>query len=222
MPERSVVVAASDVLVAELVAAVLADGSFRVEAAVTSSARLLEAVRRTAPDLVVATTTVRPDDLMILLPSLLAAGPRVLAIATDTSADPAGLLLGGASGYLALHDLGTAELVRAAHSVTDGDAALHPAVAELLLGLLRERGTRLADPPSRPALTARETELLRTMVEGLGGKATAQRLGVTLKTIESHKSRIFVKLGVSTQAEAVAVALTTGLVADEGRFGANG
>ncbi len=207
MRDHTVVVAAADVLVAELLSSVLADGRLRVEATVTSPEALLAAVARVNPVLVVATTTVGPHELAGLLPTLLAAGTRVLAIATDASVEPAALLLGGASGYLAIHDLGTDELVGAARSVAAGEAALHPAAAEVVLRLWRGGG-RPGEPARASAtLTTREAELLRSMVDGLSNKAAAQRLGVSLKTIESHKSRIFTKLGVRTQAQAVAAAL---------------
>jgi DNA-binding NarL/FixJ family response regulator len=62
-----------------------------------------------------------------------------------------------------------------------------------------------------PELTARELEILGAMADGLSTKAVARLLGITPKTVENHKTRIFDKLGVRTQAQAVAVAL-------DGRF----
>ena len=61
-------------------------------------------------------------------------------------------------------------------------------------------------------MTARERDVLEAMAEGLGAKAIARRLGVAVKTVESHKFRIFEKLGVHTQAHAVAVAIHHGLL----------
>jgi len=50
------------------------------------------------------------------------------------------------------------------------------------------------------------------MAEGLPAKAIAKRLGVALKTVESHKIRLFDKLGARTQAHAVSIAMGYGLV----------
>ena len=52
--------------------------------------------------------------------------------------------------------------------------------------------------------------MLGAISDGLSTKAVAHHLGIAVKTVEHHKSRIFDKLGVRTQAEAVAVALGTG------------
>ncbi len=49
------------------------------------------------------------------------------------------------------------------------------------------------------------------MAEGLAAKAIASRLGVALKTVENHKIRVFNKMGVRTQAQAVSVAFALGL-----------
>lgn len=52
------------------------------------------------------------------------------------------------------------------------------------------------------------------MAEGLSTKAIANRLGIAHKTVESHKVRIFDKLGVRSQAQAAVVAIRHGLLAD--------
>jgi two-component system nitrate/nitrite response regulator NarL len=70
---------------------------------------------------------------------------------------------------------------------------------------------RAASSTARPELTAREDEVLGDMVEGLAAKAMTKRLGVATKTVEDQKIRIFDKLGVRTQAQAVAVAISHGL-----------
>jgi DNA-binding CsgD family transcriptional regulator len=55
-------------------------------------------------------------------------------------------------------------------------------------------------------LTARERDVLCLIAKGLAGKQTAHLLGISPKTVEQHKTRIYAKLGVANQAEAVAVA----------------
>jgi DNA-binding NarL/FixJ family response regulator len=56
-------------------------------------------------------------------------------------------------------------------------------------------------------LTPRETEILDLVSRGLAAKQVARQLGISPKTVEQHKSRIFTKLGVPNQAAAVGVAL---------------
>ena len=64
------------------------------------------------------------------------------------------------------------------------------------------------DPTSGlpPRLTAREREVLMLVAKGLAGKQVATLLGISPKTIEQHKTRIYEKLGVANQAAAVAIA----------------
>lgn len=60
----------------------------------------------------------------------------------------------------------------------------------------------LAVPPSR-VLTPRERQIIGLAAQGLAGKQIARQLGISPKTVERHKTRIFTKLGVSNQTAAV-------------------
>lgn len=57
-------------------------------------------------------------------------------------------------------------------------------------------------PPTSEGLTRREREVLRLVAKGLPGKRVARELGISPKTVERHKTRIFAKLGVPNQAAA--------------------
>jgi DNA-binding CsgD family transcriptional regulator len=61
------------------------------------------------------------------------------------------------------------------------------------------------------ALTARQRQILALAARGLAGKEVARTLGISPKTVERHKTRIFAKLGVSNQTAAVMLALAEGL-----------
>jgi DNA-binding CsgD family transcriptional regulator len=65
----------------------------------------------------------------------------------------------------------------------------------------RRHGGSLA---AREKLTMREMEVLNAMADGLSTKAAARLLGVAPKTVESHRTRVFAKLGVRSQAQLVA------------------
>lgn len=66
--------------------------------------------------------------------------------------------------------------------------------------------------PNRNPLSPREREILNLVSEGLAAKQVAGRLGISEKTVEHHKGRIFRKLDVPNQAAAVRTALALGLV----------
>jgi DNA-binding CsgD family transcriptional regulator len=57
-------------------------------------------------------------------------------------------------------------------------------------------------PPARLPLTAREREILTLIARGFAGKQVARQLGISPKTVEHHKTRIFAKLGVPNQTAA--------------------
>jgi DNA-binding NarL/FixJ family response regulator len=63
----------------------------------------------------------------------------------------------------------------------------------------------------RVSLTRREVQIMSLIVRGLAAKQVARQLGISPKTVERHKTKIFAKLGVPNQAAAVGVALTRGL-----------
>jgi DNA-binding NarL/FixJ family response regulator len=82
------------------------------------------------------------------------------------------------------------------------------------------------DPPvspdvhmARPLLTRREVQVMQGIAKGLATAQVAVSLGITRKSVENHKQRIFAKLGVQSQAHAVAVAVGSGLLdpADQSR-----
>ena len=76
-------------------------------------------------------------------------------------------------------------------------------IADLALALAPEM---LPASPSIGSLTAREREVLRLVAEGFAAKQVARHLGISPKTVERHKTRIYAKLGAPNQAAAVHLA----------------
>ena len=64
-----------------------------------------------------------------------------------------------------------------------------------------------APQPTREPLTAREAEILHLIAEGLSNKQIATRLYLSVETVKSHAAAIHRKLGASSRAHAVAIAL---------------
>ena len=103
-------------------------------------------------------------------------------------------------------------------------AALLRADAEVLLVAEPERAelvvgdgpggevAELADPTVVPGLTARETDVLRLMAQGLGNKSIARELAISSHTAKYHVASVLAKLGAHTRAEAVSRGIRRGLV----------
>jgi two-component system, NarL family, response regulator len=106
----------------------------------------------------------------------------------------------GASGYL-LKDCSQQELVDCIRAVAIGRKYLHASAS-----------VRLAERIACEGLTARETDVLRWLAEGLSNKAIAQRLGVAAGTVKTHMKGLLGKLQVNSRTQAVRLALQRGLV----------
>jgi NarL family two-component system response regulator LiaR len=109
----------------------------------------------------------------------------------------------GASGYL-LKTATAMELAQAVRTAYHGRTALAPEATQALVASMRE--SRDLD------LTEREREVLLLMSDGLANAQIAERLSVSPATVKFHISGIFSKLGVSTRAEAIALAYKRKLV----------
>jgi DNA-binding NarL/FixJ family response regulator len=100
-------------------------------------------------------------------------------------------------------------LVRVVRGVHRGEAWLAP---ELLGRVLTELTSRASGRPNPLAvLTARESEVLQCMVDGLSRPETAVRLGLSANTVRTHTQNLLAKLGVHSTLESVALALRHGL-----------
>ena len=141
-------------------------------------------------------------------------GPRILILTTfDLDEYVYAALRAGASGFL-LKDVTAERLFDAVRVVAAGDALLAPTVTRRLISefALQHRTADAPPPTALSSLTARETEVLRLMAEGLSNLEIAARLVVTEETVKTHVSRVLSKLGVRDRTRAVVAAYESGLV----------
>jgi DNA-binding NarL/FixJ family response regulator len=73
--------------------------------------------------------------------------------------------------------------------------------------------THIHQVPLHTTLTPREADVIRCIAEGKRTREIGAELGITMKTVENHKQRLFRKLGVQNQAHAVSIAIRRGLLA---------
>jgi DNA-binding NarL/FixJ family response regulator len=115
-------------------------------------------------------------------------------------------LQAGIKGYV-LKTEAMADLVRALHEVARGHTYLSPGIS----GTVVEAGLGKRERPADP-LTPREKEVLQLIAEGKTTKQVAQILGVSVKTAESHRTRLMEKLGIHETASLVRYAIRKGIV----------
>ncbi|HLK03483.1 MAG TPA: response regulator transcription factor [Candidatus Acidoferrum sp.] len=122
------------------------------------------------------------------------------------------ILEAGARGYVLKSDLAE-QLIQAVREVSQGRLFLTPKVSDMVLRGFLEAAKR---PPSaesdeaRP--TAREQEILRLLVTGKSNKEIGGLLGIAVRTVETHRAKIMLKLGVHSVAELIHYAMDKGLV----------
>ncbi|THA76494.1 response regulator transcription factor [Streptomyces sp. A0642] len=132
------------------------------------------------------------------------AATRVLILTTyDTDADIERGVEAGATGYL-LKDATREQLVEAIHSASRGETVLAPRVAQRLVARMRR--------PVAVTLTARESEVLQAVADGLSNVEIGRRLFIGEATVKTHLLRIFAKLDVNDRTRAVVVAMNAGLL----------
>ena len=115
-------------------------------------------------------------------------------------------LRAGARGYL-LKDAGRGVLLNAIHAAHSGELLLPEPIAARLVAQLEE-----ARPARGGELSRRELEVLALIAQGAPNKQIARQLRIAERTVKAHVTSVFQKLAVDTRAQAVAVALSRGLL----------
>jgi DNA-binding NarL/FixJ family response regulator len=197
-----VAIAEDSVLLREGLVRLLADAGFEVVGAAADGPHLLELVAADRPDVVVLDIRMPPTHTD--------EGLRVAAAVRGLDGSRIGVLLlsqyveaayayqlieseAAGVGYLLKDRLSdTAELSDAIRRVARGGSAIDPSLIAQLLRRQRDRNPL-------DELTDREREVLGLMAEGRSNQAIAQRLVVTLKTVETHVASIFSKLGLEPE-----------------------
>jgi two-component system nitrate/nitrite response regulator NarL len=118
------------------------------------------------------------------------------------------IIQSGARGYV-LKEASPEELIRAIETVNRGEAFFSPDVARVALNQF-VRGS--GDGPESSRLTSREREVLIQIAEGLSNKEIACRLGVGVRTVETHRERIMRKLNIHSVAGLTKFAVAKGYI----------
>jgi len=121
------------------------------------------------------------------------------------------VLEAGASGYV-LKRAAASDLVDAIRVVARGEVFLHPAVAKKLVSDYLGRAQAGEGMDAYQQLSQREKEVLALIAEGLANREIAERLVLSLSTVQTHYGHILTKLGLRNRAELVRYAIKHGLI----------
>lgn len=169
--------------------------------------------RALKPDVILLDVVMPGESGIEVLPKLLHESPETRVLVLSMQDDPSYVreaFAAGASGYV-LKEAVDEEVVSAIREVARGGHYVHPALgARMVAAEAKERAAAEADP-----LSEREREVLRLLALGHTNQEIAERLYISVRTAESHRAHIMQKLRISTRAELVRYALSSGLVSEE-------
>jgi DNA-binding NarL/FixJ family response regulator len=125
------------------------------------------------------------------------------------------VLEAGARGYVLKSDL-AGHLIKAVKGVLKGKVYLTPKVSEIVLkGFLNTEIESKRAESSQVRPTPRETEIIRLLAEGNANKAIAAELGITIRTVETHRAKIMLKLGLHSLTQLIHYAIGHNIVSPQ-------
>jgi len=171
----------------------------------------LKMVKTVMPHLLLLDNSVAESGGLEVLPRLVGDFPSVKVLILSSHANEEDVfraLRNGAGGYL-LKDAAAEELQLAVHAVARGQTYLSPAVSRTVVEGYLKRVEEVKGPVE--LLTGRQREVLQLIAEGGSTKEIAHSLGVSVKTVEAHRSQIMDRLDIHDVAGLVRYAVRSGL-----------
>ncbi len=185
----------------------------KVVATFRNGKTLLTGLKKSLPDVLLLDYQLPDHTANELAPQILKAYPgvRILVLSsTESSFYVKSMMQLGCMGYLLKSTTDDQMLIQAIETVHAGQLFLDPALKEsMLLGMLKPRQQ---PGMAQPSLTLREKEILQLIVEEYSNQEIADRLFLSLRTIEAHRYNLLQKLNVKNTVGLVKLAIQMGLV----------
>lgn len=189
----------------------LLEDEFDLVAVVENGREMLAAAEELKPDVIVADITMPELNGVEALEELKIKNPDVRVVFLTMHQNPVyarRAFDAGAHGYV-VKSSAAEELVLAVRAAAAGRTFISSAIAGELLADLKGASGAGEDPAK--ALTLRQREILRLLVDGLSAKQIARQLDISPRTVEFHKYAMMQSLGISNMAGLIRFALETGL-----------
>jgi len=187
---------------------------FSVVGEATNATEALELAETVRPDVVLLDLTMPGMSGLEAATELRrrASGARILVLSMHEQDEYVlAAVRGGANGYI-LKDAGPAELRAAVRTVRAGGEYFSPAVARRLAAAVRGEGATESPRDRLQRITPREREVLALVATGNTNREIAARLGISPRTVESHRESLMKKLALRTVADLTRFALQAGLL----------
>jgi two-component system, NarL family, response regulator NreC len=204
-----VVLADDHVLVRESLKSLLEREGFQIVAEASDGREALNRVESLKPDIAVMDISMPSLNGLEAARGIRLASPNtksILLTQHDEGQYVAEALESGVKGYV-LKSQVAGDLVHAIRQVSRGEVYLSPQVSGVVMEAFRSKSEKPRDP-----LTPRERQVLQLIAEGKSTKDVASVLGISVKTAESHRTRLMQKLDIHETASLVLYAVRRGIV----------
>ena len=190
-----------------------AEEDFEVEDEAGTAYDAVRLARLHKPDVILLDVVMPGGNGIDAIPEILAASPATSVLTLSMQDDPAYVRQAfavGAKGYV-LKEAADDELLAAVREVAKGGSYVdHQLGSRLAAYDATAMAAKEADP-----LSDREREVLKLLALGHTNQEISQQLYISVRTAETHRARIMQKLGLTTRAELVRVAIERGLLAED-------
>lgn len=189
-----------------------AGGKYEVVGQASTGTELLNVLAKSKPDVIILDVFMPELGGVDALKRLSATQPdHVPALVLSADSQPKNVkaaIQAGARGYLP-KDVGVDEMEFAIDTILKGNTYLSPSITR---SFIEESATPVSPNPLE-VLSERELEVLRLLADGKANRQIGRLLGISTRTVDTHRSNILKKLGVKTNAELVKLAIARGVIA---------
>jgi DNA-binding NarL/FixJ family response regulator len=209
VPVRNVLLVEDQTAIRQMMATLIAYmPGFRVIAQAGGVAEALRLAEAHHPDIVVLDWMLTEESGLGFLTAIETwpVRPHVLVFSANTTRHAVQEAFAHGAGGFIEKTAGFSDFTAALQSVAAGRAYLGPTISGVISGIVRNPG------PDLSGITPREMEVLRMVAEGMSSKAIGLRLGISVRTVHSHRASLIRKTGLHSVAELTRFACDRGVV----------
>jgi DNA-binding NarL/FixJ family response regulator len=193
------------------------EGEIEVCGCASDMTKALEIIKKTSPDVVITDLSMPGKSGIELIRRIQEKYPSIYVLVlsmyvTDDYIFSA--LKVGAKGYLPKQDTTKSDLIKAIRTVARGEEFFSESVAQVISRIYSQSVKSTSNPETlakKTNLTIRETEILRLYTEGMSNQEIAEKLNISIRTVETHKNNIMQKYNFKSTVELVKFAIRNNL-----------